>query len=89
MKVKVKYTSPLIRLTLKPEEFLYLPDDSKISDLLSSLSSKYGDELYNLIFNEEKQELKVSVMVNNKASNIESCLSEGDEIIFIIFMGGG
>lgn len=86
--VKVKLFGPFYEMCGRKREIvLNLPDKANVDALLSAMLDRYPD-LRNLL-GDSKQRKFTLVMVNNKRSEPDQAVADGDEVcLFSAVMGG-
>jgi len=94
MIVEVLYFAEFKDITGKEKEKFEL-SDNHLKDLVSLLFRKYGDNLRNLIWDENIQKIHnlISVIINNQPIHEKDPsiinLSDGDTIAFLMPVSGG
>ena len=95
MKVKVLYLGVLRSKTGKNSEECIMAEESTLSDLLETLSSKYGESLKDLFKVDEKTKLDPSVIatVNGASKDLSQAnsvkLKDGDTVALMSLISGG
>ncbi|HJO34213.1 MAG TPA: MoaD/ThiS family protein [Anaerolineales bacterium] len=91
MKIIVRYTSPLIRLTKKRNETIDVPDQSTVKDAIHSLAKLHGDEILRLFFNDSPgfESMFMVVRNGNEKVALDKRLVDKDEIALIAQLAGG
>jgi molybdopterin converting factor small subunit len=96
MKVKVLYLGYLGGIIGKTAEYIQLPDDTSLGDLLKIILNSHGEKLKREIYDAEGRCLKRGfiILINNSlvlggAPIPEITLREGDYVIISPFIAGG
>jgi len=95
MKIKIHYLGLVKTYTNKTQEDVNLPDGAKVSDLLSGLAKKFGNQFGQEIYEPGMKDVKpmFTVMVNGivmgQLNGVDTKLKEGDNVILMPLMTGG
>ena len=96
LKVKVEYLGH-VRNTIgsQREEEIELQENSKIADLLSTLSEKYGDSFVKAIYKPMDKDVKSNYIITvngyllNQLNGVKTRLKDGDHVILLPVVSGG
>jgi len=95
MRVKVLYLGVLRSKTGKKSEEYEMPQGSSLSDLIETLSSKYGESLREIFKVDEKSKLDPSVIatINGASKDLSKAekikLKDGDAVALMSLISGG
>ena len=93
MKVEVKFFTRLREITGKKVEKIQLQESITINGLIRLLGKRYGENFREYIYDKEKVQDYLSILVNgkniNKLFGLETKLHEGDLIVILPPVGGG
>lgn len=94
MKVEVKFFTSLREITGRKREEVQFQGTLTVGELLTQLSSKYGNEFMEYIYDEKgKVHGHLSILVNGKSTNVlqrfDTQLKEGDTVAILPPVGGG
>jgi MoaD family protein len=87
MEIKVRYFAVFSQITGKRTENISLISGAKIRDLAKLLCKKYGREMAKHIRLDDKSD--VLFLISGKQAELDSKLSDGNEIIISYPVGGG
>lgn len=87
MEVQVKFIAPLKPFELEDENVM-LPEGSTVKDLLSVLEKNYGKAVKESIFT-AKGDIFGYIWINRAAGDINTILTDGDDVLFVPPIGGG
>lgn len=90
--VKVRYFGPISFTLGKKEEMININSSSiELAKLIEVLVNKYGQELEDIIFEEDSQlNQHITVYINNqKINDTKDKVCQGDEVYFFIALTGG
>jgi molybdopterin synthase sulfur carrier subunit len=94
MKVEVKFFTSLREITGRKHEEAHFQGILTVGELLTQLSSKYGNKFMEYVYNDEgKVHGYLSILVNGKSTNVlqglDTELKEGDTVAILPPVGGG
>ena len=94
MRVKIRFFTTLREITGKREDTADLPDGTTVGDLLSFLSTRYGREFANYLYDEKTGvHSYLQILVNgNSVTTLQDSkteLKDGDILAIIPPVGGG
>jgi molybdopterin synthase sulfur carrier subunit len=96
LKVTIDYLGSIRQtLGLKQAEQIELADDSSVSDLLSLLAEKHGEQFQKTVYEPKGLDLKpfyilsLNGLLLNQLNGIETKLKDGDRVILMPVVSGG
>ena len=90
MIINIKYNSIIATAAGKQSEVVKLKKESTIEDLVVLLSECYGGRFKDVVFmNSGTRRYLISFIVNNTLSLPDKVLQDGDEVVFVLALGGG
>ena len=90
MQVTVNYLAILSSVTGKDMEQLELKKGTKIAELISILSQKYGPRFEDIVYmNASSRKYLVNFLLDNISVDDDYELEDGDELKILLALGGG
>ncbi|MCW4002261.1 MAG: MoaD/ThiS family protein [Candidatus Bathyarchaeota archaeon] len=95
MKVKVQYFGFIKNMLKKSEEEFELSEGASLSDLLSRIAGIYGEAFRKEVYEPGLKDVKTGFVVTvngvlmGQLHDVDTELSEGDNVILMTLMSGG
>jgi MoaD family protein len=96
LKIKVEYVGHIKNITSnKREEEIEIEEDATVTDLLMSLSKKYGGPFQRAIYEPKGADVKSNYIVTvngyllNQLKGLETKLKDGDHVALMPIVSGG
>jgi len=94
-RVLLKYFAYIADVVKKREEFINLPEDATVEDLLKKIAEIHGEKLQDYLYPKPKRELNpiLNFLINKvnikDLNGLSTLLTEADEFVIIPPVGGG
>jgi len=91
MKIRIRYSGPLIHFTGKRREEIVLPEQTTAMGVIRSLSRLYGPRFRGLFYRDSRRLESFFVIMRNGevCEDYDRVLANDDEITFVAEFAGG
>ncbi len=91
MRIRIRYSGPLIQFTGKRREAIILPEQATVMETIQSLSRVHGRRFRRLFFKDNRRFEPLFVIMRNGeiCEDYDRALANDDEIIFVAEFAGG
>jgi len=91
MRIRIRYSGPLIQFTGKRREEIVLPEQTTAMEVIQSLSRLYGPRFRRLFYRDSQRLESFFVIMRNGeiCEDYDRALANDDEITFVAEFAGG